>query len=176
MINLRCTKKLLTQLHITEFEEEDVSTNILGAWYANCFFVDRKPFVIFVNEKTVLSVVIPLKDTFNLHIRFLIALKELLMKIGIPEEVIYAELNEMNVIKYGHTKNGSTVAHMNNLIYKVFDWLSIPKEVEVPYLNMYLAENLTGPEPYRVPKEEVEKILMKAAELRKQGHQIISGQ
>jgi|LQYC01.1.fsa_nt_gi hypothetical protein len=155
MINLRCTKKLLSRLRVAELEEENISTNLLGAWYANHFNISRKQFAIFTNERTVLSVVIPMKEISTLTSRFLLATQELLNTIGIPDHAVNAELKEMKVIKFGRTNNRKLLGNMNDLTNGAEAWFSMPHYEDLSKLNMHLAEYLVGPEPYRVPKEVV---------------------
>jgi len=162
MINLRCTKKLLSRLRVTGLEEKNISTSLLGAWYANYFNISRKQFAIFTNEQTVLSVVIPMKEISTLTLRFLLATKELLSTIGIPDHAVNAELKEMEIIKFGHTNNKKLLGNMNDLKNGIEAWFSMPHYEDLSELNVYLTGYLVGPEPYRVPKEVVLNIFKRS--------------
>ena len=105
MENLRCTKKLLTRLRVSELEDKNISTNLLGTWFANYFNISRKQFAIFTNEQTALSVVVPMKEISTLISRFIIELCKLLETIGIPDQLINSELEQMKNIKIGRTNN-----------------------------------------------------------------------
>ncbi len=162
-MNLRCTKKLLSRLRVAELEEDNISTNLLGTWYANYFNISRKQFAIFTNERSVLSVVIPMKEISTLISRFLVSVRILLEAIGIPEHAIHSELDEMKIIRFGRTNNRSLLGNMNDLTYGAEAWFHTPHDKDLSKLNMYLAEYLVGPEPYRVPKEVVVDIFRKSA-------------
>jgi hypothetical protein len=162
LINLRFTKKLLSRLHVTEFEEEDISSNLLGEWYANCIILYRKPYVLFTNKQTILSIVIPLKESNTLLVRFLASLREVLTELRIPEYAINYELNQMSVIKYGHTNNRSLLGNMKDLSNGIYNWFDSEDYHDLLELNLYLSNWLAGPEPYRRPYEEVIKAFKKS--------------
>jgi len=158
MVNLRCTKKLLTKLRVSELEDENVSTNILGTWYANYFNISRVQYVIFMNEQTALSVVIPTKEISTLISRFLLELHRLLEVLGINEQFINYELEQMKIVKFGRTNNRSLLGNMNDLTNGVFGWFCSPHETDLLKLNIFLSDYIVGPNPYKFPKEEAIKI------------------
>ncbi|MBN2041114.1 MAG: hypothetical protein JW864_13810 [Spirochaetes bacterium] len=161
MINLRCTKKLLTRLRVSELEDENISTNLLGPWFANYFNISRKQYAIFTNERTVLSVVIPMKEISTLISRFIVELRRLLEAIGIPEQLINSELEQLKNIKFGRTNNRKLLGNMNDLTNGAYAWFGSPDNNDLLRLNLYLANYLVGPDPYRRPGEEAVKIFKK---------------
>jgi len=155
MINLRCTKKLLTKLHITEFKNKNISTNILGDWYADFFSINRKQYLIFTNEITTLTVIIPVKELSAIIPRFSKSLGILLKSIGINKEKIDIELKEIKKINFTQTKNRSLLVTMNDLTKAVKIWFSTEPDGDLSKLNLYLTDLLTELSPYHIPKEKV---------------------
>jgi hypothetical protein len=155
MINLRCTKKLLTKLHISDFKNKTISTNILGDWYADYFNINRKQYLIFTNEITTLTVIIPVKELSTLIPRFTKSLSVLLNSIGINKEKIDIELKEMKKINFIQTKNKNLLVIMNDLAKAAKTWFLIEPDGDLSQLNLYLTDLLIGPSPYHIPKEKV---------------------
>jgi len=58
MFTLRCTKKLLTRLGSPVPVDEVDPTTRLGDWYANLLFQPGGQVVLFVNERSLLPVLV----------------------------------------------------------------------------------------------------------------------
>lgn len=56
---LHCTQKLLKELGNPPLQTPDVLTTGLGNWYANLLVIDRRKCVLFTNEKTLYSFLLP---------------------------------------------------------------------------------------------------------------------
>ncbi|MFH0975950.1 MAG: hypothetical protein V1874_09230 [Spirochaetota bacterium] len=165
MVNLRCTKKLLEKLHITKIKEGTISSNILGDWYADYFNIGRNQFIIFTNEITTLSVIIPAKKLSSIIPRFIQSLEILLKSIGLDKEKIEIELKELSSINYARTKNRSLSGNMNNLIKGARMWLLTEPDGDLSHLNMYLSNFLIGPAPYHKPGEKVRDLFHNKTEI-----------
>jgi hypothetical protein len=165
MVNLRCTKKLLEKLHITEFKEGIISSNILGDWYANYFNISRNQFIIFTNEITTLSVIIPAKKLSTIIPRFSQSLEILLKSIGLDKEKIDIELKELSNINYTRTKDRSLLGNMNDLTKVTRIWFLTEQDGNLSQLNIYLADFLIGPAPYHKPREKVCDLFQKKREI-----------
>ncbi|MGR9052614.1 MAG: DUF6933 domain-containing protein [Gammaproteobacteria bacterium] len=62
MQSIRCTSKLLTEMGLNAQTSSscDAGTySILGSWYADLIFIDRRKCLLFVNEKTLFNFMIP---------------------------------------------------------------------------------------------------------------------
>ena len=58
MFRLRCTKKLLARLHTSPVTSGADPTTRLGDWYANLLFRPGGQVVLFVNERSLLPVLV----------------------------------------------------------------------------------------------------------------------
>jgi hypothetical protein len=115
MMTLRCTRKLLSRLAITPPEHAEVPTTTLGDWYADLLSTRPKWVVICVNERSLLSVVVPARESASLPIRFRHAALTLFRHLGVPEPKIAAEAGEMERILVGRTVSRSVIGSKNEL-------------------------------------------------------------
>jgi hypothetical protein len=92
MITLRCTSRLLRFLDIVPATRLEVTTAVLGDWYANLIPTVSGDLIVFVNEKTLLSVAIPIGEAHNLIPLFHLRVTNLLGMIGIPHNKILDEI------------------------------------------------------------------------------------
>ncbi|HEY5603546.1 MAG TPA: hypothetical protein VIM41_10580 [Gammaproteobacteria bacterium] len=120
-MQIRCTQKLLKELGVKNSEPDDFDNPItlLGNWYANIFFLDRKKTIIFMNEQTRLSFIIYgiRKDNIkNFPIIFLNGVEQLLVLEGISDSAIDKVLDEYSQIFVTKTTNKSLLGNMNDLV------------------------------------------------------------
>jgi hypothetical protein len=60
MLVLRCTAKLLKELGCEPADTDDVAkAHVLNVWFANLLRLDRRKCVLFTNEKTLFSFLVP---------------------------------------------------------------------------------------------------------------------
>jgi hypothetical protein len=110
---MRATKKLLDRIGPPNLGEGEQPTTMLGQWYATALF--WKPQVaLFVNEPTLLPVLMPLAPAATLPARFPYQLATVLAAHGTPEAIIRAELRQMHDHRLAKTANRSVVGIMND--------------------------------------------------------------
>jgi hypothetical protein len=61
MLQIRCTQKLIKAIGLQNSDLTEVETQAdnLGDWYANLLYISRRKCVLFTNEKTLYSFLIP---------------------------------------------------------------------------------------------------------------------
>ena len=118
MITLRCTKKLQNSLEINLADILEPTSAILGDWYANLIPTFAGDLIIFVNEKSLLSVAIPIGLSKNLIPVFRIRVANLLGMIGIHSKVIENELSHFDKIQFGKTVSRSVLGSMNDFAWR----------------------------------------------------------
>jgi hypothetical protein len=116
MFNLHCTKKLLDRIK-PDFEPLCENTTTLGAWYATALFW-RPQLVLFVNERTLLPVVMPLAPASSVGQRFPQALSLVLNALAIDEFKIKRELADMSKMVFAKTTNRSVLGVMNQFVFQ----------------------------------------------------------
>ncbi len=90
----------------------ETSTTVLGAWYATVLRW-RRPAARFVNELTLLPLVMPLAPAKTLLHRLPDALAELLSAHRVPAQLVDAERAQALEHRLAATANGSLVGVMN---------------------------------------------------------------
>lgn len=109
---IRATKKLLSKLGVEHDDSSPTPTTLLGDWYAT-FLHWRSPPVLFLNERTLLSVLVPLAPAKSLGTRFPLALAEVLRALGVPSDFIDRELTQMRDVGFAPTASATLVGVLN---------------------------------------------------------------
>lgn len=115
MITLRCTRNLAKRVTLTPGADSQEPTNRLGDWYANSLNVGHRRLIHCVSAKSLLSVVLAAKDVRQFPSRLPEAVASLLARLGVPANIIEAEVAAMLPISVGLTCNRSVVGSMVEL-------------------------------------------------------------
>jgi hypothetical protein len=141
---VRATKKLLDRIGPPNLDEGEQSTTLLGQWYATALF--WKPQVaLFVNEPTLLPVLMPLAPAATLLARFPQQVATVLAAHGTPDPIIRAELQQMHDHRLAKTANRSVVGIMNDFTRLAETYRDNTPEPELLGLAMRLATTPCGP-------------------------------
>jgi hypothetical protein len=141
---VRATKQLLDRIGPPSLSEDERSTTMLGQWYATAVF--WKPQVaLFVNEPTLLPVVMPLAPAATLLARFPQQLATVLAAHGTPDAIIGAELQQMRDRRLAKTANRSVVGIMNDFTRLAGTYRANTREPDLLGLAMRLAATPCGP-------------------------------
>ncbi len=119
---IHCTQKLLKELSVRLTDVSTIPTpEGLRNWYANLIRLDRKKCLLFVNEKSLYSFLIPgiikanLKDFHNLF------LSNLIMNLqyeGIPVAIIDRIKDEYKEIGFAKTASKHVLGAMTQLAFE----------------------------------------------------------
>jgi len=141
---VRATKKLLDRIGPPNLGEEEQSTTWMGQWYATAMF--WKPQVaLFVNEPTLLPVLMPLAPAATLLARFPQQLAAVLAAHGTPDTVIDEEQRQMRDRRIAKTANRSVVGIMNEFTYLTEAYRGDSPAPDLLALAMRLAATPCGP-------------------------------
>ena len=102
MLVVHATKKLRDRVKALPIQTSETSTTRLGDWYATAVFW-RPQVCLFVNELTLLPVLLPLAPTATLDKRFPAALGDVLAAHNTDVGFIAAELAEMGQLRLAKT-------------------------------------------------------------------------
>lgn len=123
---IHCTQKLLKELGNPPLQSPDEpNPQSLGNWYANLLRLDRKKCILFTNEKTLYSFLIPKvkkENLKNIIDEFLFNLNVNLQAEGVPLEVISRVMAEYTDIGFAKTSSKTVLGAMTQLMfeYEVF--------------------------------------------------------
>jgi hypothetical protein len=120
---LHCTRKLLKELDVLLVEPDRIPlpTEGLGNWYANLIRIDRRKCLLFTNEKSLYTFLIPkvLKANLkNIEDEFLINLSYNLQTEGFGIEAINRVMQEYQEIGFAKTSNRQVLGSMNELTFQ----------------------------------------------------------
>ena len=120
---IHCTKKLLKELDVPLVEPDKipVPTEGIGNWYANLLRIERRKCLLFTNEKTLYTFLIPkiLKANLkNMEEEFLINLSYNLQNEGFGLDVINRVMQEYGEIGFAKTSSKSVLGSMNDFTYQ----------------------------------------------------------
>ena len=144
MLIVRATKKLLDRIGPPNLGEGEQSTTWMGQWYATAMF--WKPQVaLFVNEPTLLPVLMPLAPVATLLARFPQQLAAVLAAHGTPDAVIDEEQRQMRDRRLAKTANRSVVGIMNEFTCLAGAYRGDTPAPDLLALAMRLAATPCGP-------------------------------
>jgi hypothetical protein len=117
MLVLRCTQKLLARLKQVENLPAVESTTRLRDWYGNILQLGRRQHLLFISERSRLSVVIPIREGKRLAEIFPDAVCEALSNVGVAASDIADERSRMSEIAFGRTRNRSLLGTLNDFAF-----------------------------------------------------------
>ena len=109
---MRGTKKLRDRASAPPPGIGDESTTVLGDWFATAMFW-RPQVVMFVNERTLLPVFVPLAPAATLFERAPAAIGSVLRRHGVSDAVVAAEVAAMHDVRLAPTNNRSILGVMH---------------------------------------------------------------
>lgn len=164
---IHCTQKLLKELNASVIEPDKIPDDSQGLsnWYANLIRIDRKKCLLFTNEKTLYSFLIPnvkkanLKNIVN---EFLINLNFNLQYEGFSLEVISKIMQEYEEIGFAKTASRKVLGCMNELAFQ-YEVLIMGKEglgnVKILELNHSINRTIMGAIQHHYPIRALKKVL-----------------
>jgi hypothetical protein len=117
MVVLRCTQKLLARLKQSGDLPVIESTTRLGDWYGNILRIGARQHLLFISERSRLSVVVPLREAKRLSTVFPEGVCERLAVVGVTAADIADERARMSEIAFGRTRNRSLLGTMNDFAF-----------------------------------------------------------
>jgi len=164
---LHCTQKLLKELGTPPLQTSDVPTIGLGNWYANLLLIDRRKCVLFTNEKTLYSFLLPnvkKENLKNIADEFLLNLNLNLQAEGIPIEVIGRVMLEYTDIGFARTANKKVLGSMNEFTFQYKDIImnryARIEQVNALELNKEINRTIMGGINYLKPIESLLELLL----------------
>jgi len=165
---IHCTQKLLKELDVPLVELDNIpsASEGLGSWYANLIRIDRKKCLLFTNEKTLYSFLIPkvVKSTLkNIEDEFLINLNFNLQAEGFSLEVINKVMQECKEIGFAKTASKSVLGSMNEFAFE-FEFL-IRREggidhIKILQINQQINRTPMSAIKYQYPIEAFRTLLL----------------
>jgi hypothetical protein len=163
MVTLRLTRKLQKLLDIDLTEQLEPTTSKLGDWYANIVPTYSGDLIIFVNEKTLLSVAIPIWESERLISWFRLRVGNLLGMIGIQPKAIEAELRHYDHIQFSKTRSRSVLGSMNDIAFQyqvIAEMADNKADLSLSKAELQMSEMPCKPIDYRGPSDVAKELLV----------------
>lgn len=122
MIRFCCTKKCLEYLRRPVTEKLKKSDAILGEWYVNIVPTFRGDTILFVNNPTRLTIVIPDEWVLDIESDFKKRLLDLYQLLNLPAEFINHEKGKLDDFQYARTDSRSLLGSMNDIAVQLQAW------------------------------------------------------
>ncbi len=152
MMTLRCTQKVLHWFKWAPQESDLPATTTLGDWYANLLFTKHHRLLLCTSETSLLSILIPLKNMKGIGVALAQTVRKNLERHGVPENLVSAEITQMEPIFIGKTKSRVVLGAMNDLMMGAKVYLEIGRQDVVSAENK-LCETFLSPIGNKYPRE-----------------------
>lgn len=168
MTLIHCTQKLLKELGNPPLQSSDTApdTDGLGNWYANLLRIDRRKCILFANEKTLYSFLIPnvlKKNIRNIQEEFLVNLNFNLQAEGFALDVINKVMQEYQEIGFAKTASKKILGSMNQLAFEYEVLIEMKEGLEnlkVLEMNRDINRTILKGIKYLHPIEALQELLL----------------
>lgn len=141
---VRGTKRFLDRAGKVDAADERPSTSVLGDWYATVWFW-RPQVALFVNDRTLLPVLIPMAPAATIVQRFVAGMPETFGDYGFDPWFVEAEVGQMTAHRLAKTASRSVLGVMNEFKFMADNHLHHADDVELQELALWLARTPCGP-------------------------------
>jgi len=121
MAIIKCTTKLLNELGVKPANAPDQPSSLCD-WHANMLWLDRKKYVLFTNDQTLYSILVPWNKSprsTDFMEKFRFGLLKSLMSEGLAEKQIEYLLSEHAQVTITKTNSRSVSGSMNDLAIQI---------------------------------------------------------
>ena len=164
MFTFRCTQKLIERLGASVASDPPIPTTRLGDWYGNVLFIRHHRLMMFVSDRSLLPVIMPLRERQGLVSYFRSRLSRLLFQLGVEERLVSNELSQMEEAVIGVTASPSVLGSMNDFTQNAKVYFQMHEGFRLLDLELWLAEAPCGPLDYRSPNQVAPALLVRGSD------------
>jgi hypothetical protein len=128
-------------------------TTVLGDWYATLVHARPQQLVVCMNERTLLVVLVPARESSSLGTRFREAVTAQLRRLGVPRAAIEAEARAMSELAIGPTGSRSLLGCLREAVFALSLELDRPRFSLLVGIEDYLSEYIYSTTKYRHPRK-----------------------
>ena len=161
MVTLRCTRKLLRRMSVDPSPSNAAPTTLLGDWHVN-LLVWRPQLIHCMNDRSLLSILIPARESVTFPARLSDALHRLLLRLGVSSDVALHEREAMSEFVVAPTNNRSILGCMRDSELALEYAAESGRYPSLEELQWHLTEHIHRPTGYRHPGELAVELLAAA--------------
>ena len=161
MYTARCTRKVLQAMHLPAAAQDQPPSTALGDWYVNFINTRNHRLVHFLSDRSLLSVLVPVRTLKTAFDRHLNSLHDLLEDLGVPPAIIQAELDEMKHRAVAKTQSRSVLTSIRDLALNARWMLAQAPRASLLEISHELARIPCGPLAMAFPAEVAIALLLK---------------
>jgi hypothetical protein len=153
-MRLKCTKKLRSRMEEMPGHVEQDGPIVLGDWVCNIVPIMGGEIIVLLNERTLLTVVLPISALQDLSGSLCQELPALLELLGAPSGFIEAVRGEFKLVSIAPTDSGRLLSLLREVSYYCQDRVDFKpptRIVNARDLELALAGWLHGPELFQMP-------------------------
>ena len=164
MAIIKCTIKLLNELGVKPANAPDRPPSLYD-WHANMLWLDRKKYVLFTNDQTLYSFLVPWNKSPRLTDfmeRFRFGLFKSLMSEGLAEVQIEYLLSEYMQVTITKTNSRSVLGSMNDLAFQIKSMILMRggvTDVNLSEVNWQLNRIPMSAIEYKISIDELKRML-----------------
>ena len=158
MVTLRCTRKLLRRISVDPSQSNGVPTTLLGDWHVN-LLVWRPQLIHCMNDRSLLSVLVPARESVTFPGRLSDALHRLLLRLGVSSHVAVREHEAMSEFVVAPSNNRSILGCMRDAELALAYAVASGRYPSLEDLQWHLTEHIHRPTGYRQPGELAVELL-----------------
>lgn len=128
-------------------------TTVLGDWYATLVYARPHQLVVCMNERTLLVVLVPARESSSLGTRFREVVTAQLRRLGVPHAAIEAEARAMSKLAFGPTASRSLLGCLREAVFALSLELERPEFSSLSDIEDWFSEHIYSTTKYRHPRE-----------------------
>ncbi len=166
MITLRCTENAAKALGFRRTNDVPAGTSPLGDWYVNLVSTVDGGVFLFMNEQSLLSVLVPRGEMRSMNV-FVARVGNILSMLGLPNERIHEEIEHFAEARVGKTASKKLLGVMNDLAarwQKRIERATRKSKVSISDFELYLANMPQATLGFRSAGEVALELLASPAE------------
>ena len=133
-------------------------TTILGDWHAN-LLLWRPQLIHCINDRSLLSVLVPARESAVFPVRLQSALGTLLVRLGVPIEAVELEVGAMSEFVLAPTNNRSVLGCMRDSELALAYAIESGRFGTLEELEWHLTDHIHSSSDYRHPGELAAELL-----------------
>lgn len=137
-------------------------TTALGDWHVN--LLSWRPQLIHcMNDRSLLSVLLPARDSASFPHRLVPALQRFLLRLGVSPELVAVEAAALDEFVVAPSNNRSVLGCMRDAEFAAASAIETGRHTTLDQLQWYLTDHIHRPTGYRHPGELAVELLSATA-------------